>query len=95
MAQFVMLCLDKPASLALRMATREAHLAYVASHRDKLQAAGPLLDEEGGMRGSLFLLDVADIGVARALNAQDPYTLAGLFERVEIHPWRQSVGVPL
>ena len=29
MARFLLYCVDKPDSLALRMANREAHLAYV------------------------------------------------------------------
>jgi len=30
-----------------------------------------------------------------AFSAGDPYLLAGLFERVEIRLWRQSIGAPL
>ena len=32
MPHFALICIDKPASLALRMATREAHFAHVAAH---------------------------------------------------------------
>ncbi len=31
MANFALICIDKPNSLALRLATREAHFAYARS----------------------------------------------------------------
>jgi uncharacterized protein YciI len=92
MALFALMCFDKPESLALRMANREAHLAYVREHLAMIRAAGPFLDDLGEMAGSMFLLDAEDREAVRALNAADPYTLAGLFERVEIRGWRVSLG---
>lgn len=95
MARFLLLCLDKPDALALRLANREAHLAYVADNAGKVPAAGPLLDEGGQMKGSFFIIEAADRAAVEAFNAADPYRQAGLFERVEIHAWRQSVGTPI
>ena len=95
MARFLLLCVDKPGSVALRMANREAHLAYVAAHGDQVPAAGPLLDDEGQMKGSLLIIEAPDRGAVEAFSAADPYRQAGLFERVEIHAWRQSVGTPI
>lgn len=95
MARFLLFCLDKPDSLALRMANREAHLAYIAAHADQTPAAGPLLDDEGRMIGSLLVIEAADRTAAEAFSDADPYRRAGLFERVEIHAWRQSVGTPI
>jgi hypothetical protein len=95
MARFLLLCLDKPDSLGLRMANREAHLAYAAANADKAPAAGPLLDDEGQMKGSFFIIEADDRAAVEAFNAADPYRQAGLFERVEIHAWRQSVGKPI
>ena len=42
MALFVMICIDKPNALALRMATVR-HLAYVASRPGELKLGGPFL----------------------------------------------------
>jgi uncharacterized protein len=95
MARFLLLCLDKPNSLALRMANREAHLAYVAARGDQVPAAGPLLDDDGQMKGSMLVIEAADRAAVEAFSAADPYRQAGLFERVEIHAWRQSVGTPI
>jgi uncharacterized protein len=89
---FVLHCLDKPGALDLRMATREAHLAYVRPQADVLKLGGPLLDENGDMAGSLMILDVADRAAAEAFSANDPYTKAGLWQKVEINPFRVTLG---
>ena len=56
---------------------------YVAGLRDLLGDFRPR---------SLLILDVADQAAAEAFNRDDPYTQAGLFERVEIRPFRITVG---
>ena len=92
MALFMLACFDKPNSLDLRMATREAHLAYVREHIAAVKVAGPMLDENEAMAGSLFILDVADLAAAKAFNAADPYQQAGVFERVEARGFRATIG---
>jgi hypothetical protein len=92
MPLFVMFCVDKPGALDLRMATREAHLAYMGKQSGVVKVGGPMLDDAGGMAGSMLIVDVADKAAAVALNANDPYTLAGLWERVDIKPFRATVG---
>ena len=92
MANFVLPCIDKPASLALRLANREAHLDYVRGHPGFVRLAGPFLDAAGEMAGSLFIVEAEDSAAVEAFTASDPYALAGLFERVEIRAWRATVG---
>ena len=92
MPLFVLNCHDKPNALDLRMATREAHLAYVRPQLDILKLGGPLLDDQGDMAGSLMILDVADRAAAEAFSAGDPYTKAGLWSRVEITAFRATLG---
>jgi uncharacterized protein YciI len=92
MPLFVMTLIDRPGALDLRMATREAHLAYVRERLEMVKLAGPLLDAAGGMVGSLFIMEAPDQGAVEAFRAEDPYTKAGLFERVEIRPFRATVG---
>lgn len=94
MPLFVLYCVDKPNSLPLRLANREAHLAYVRGKADVVKLGGPMTDDAGDMAGSLLILDVADRAAAEAFTAADPYSLAGLFERVEIRPIRISLGQP-
>jgi uncharacterized protein len=92
MALFVLACFDKPNSLELRMATREAHLAFVREQAALVKVAGPMLDEAEGMAGSLFILDAPDRAAVEAFNAADPYQLAGLFGQVEIRGFKASIG---
>ena len=92
MPLFVLACYDKPNALALRLATREAHLAHVRAHMEGLKVAGPLLDEAGEMAGSMFIFEAEDAASVRAFNAADPYQTAGLFERCELRGFRATLG---
>ena len=84
------ICTDKKDSLDVRMANREAHLAYIGETGVVAQA-GPFLDAEGQMCGSLVILDVADMDAARDWAANDPYARAGLFADVRIEAWKKVV----
>jgi hypothetical protein len=92
MTTFVLMCVDHPDGLERRMAVRENHLAYVREHAAMLKVAGPLLNDAGEMAGSMFVLEAPDRAAVEAFTAADPYRLADVFERTEIHPWRISVG---
>jgi uncharacterized protein YciI len=93
MALFVLVCLDKPGALDLRMATREAHFAYAETTKAMIKMGGPFLDEAGDMAGSLIIIEAEDMAAARAWHEADPYKLAGLFESVDIRPWRSTFGM--
>lgn len=80
---------DKPGHLAVRMKNRPTHVEYLKSFGDKLHAAGPTLDAEGNMNGSLVILDFETPTEAEAFAADDPYAKAGLFEKVIIQPWKK------
>ena len=84
------ICTDKKDSLKVRMANREAHLAYIGDTGVVTQA-GPFLDADGQMCGSLVVLDVADMDAARAWAADDPYARAGLFSDVRIEAWKKVI----
>jgi uncharacterized protein YciI len=92
MTLYVLSCVDKADSQERRMAAREAHLAYVAENRAMVRIAGPYLDDDGRMIGSMFVMEAPDRAAVEAFSAADPYVLAGLFERVELRIWRVSVG---
>jgi hypothetical protein len=74
------------------MGAREAHLAYVRGFGDKLRLGGPMLDDNGDMAGSLVIMEAESRAEAEAFNAADPYTLAGLWERVDIKVLRATLG---
>lgn len=85
-----LICRDKPDALDIRMANREAHLAY-ARDSGAVVFGGPMI-EEGQMVGSLIVIEVADMDAARAFAAADPYARAGLFASVEIVEWKKVIG---
>lgn len=86
---FAIHCLDKPDALALRAATRPAHLDYVDGHGNAVFTAGPLLDLEGNPIGSLIIIETPDRRAAYHFAADDPYAKAGLFQSVAITEWRK------
>ncbi|MDE2465285.1 MAG: YciI family protein [Alphaproteobacteria bacterium] len=88
---FVISSIDRKDAGDLRMATREAHLAFVRAHED-VRLGGPFLDAAGKMVGSLIFLEADDIAQAQAFAAADPYTKAGLFESVTVMPWRATIN---
>jgi uncharacterized protein YciI len=92
MALFVLICVDHPNALERRMSVRAEHLAYVQANIAMVRLAGPLLSDAGEMAGSMFIIEAPDRATVTALNAGDPYTLANVFERVEIRPWKVTVG---
>lgn len=91
MPLFAVICRDKPGHIETRKANREAHLAYV-DQTGVVTLAGPFLDNDGVMCGSLVVLDVADHAAAQAWAAGDPYAGAGLFESVTIQAWKKVIG---
>ena len=86
-------CLDNETDGAeRRAATRPAHLEWVTTLGETCRMAGPLLSDDGKMVGSVFLMVADSPDAARALNAQDPYTKAGVFGRVTINETRWAFG---
>ena len=92
MPLFTLVCQDKADALNLRLATREAHLAYLAGFGDQLKLAGPLLDVEGRPSGSLLVFEAESLIEAERFAAGDPYAQAGLFEQVDVRGFRTVIG---
>ncbi|WP_299916195.1 YciI family protein [uncultured Roseobacter sp.] len=82
---------DRPGALPIRQENRPAHVAYLKSSA-VVQQAGPLLDDQGEMAGSLIVLDVADMDAASDWAAEDPYGKAGLFASVQLIAWNRVIG---
>ena len=81
---------DKPGALQTRLDNRSAHLAYI-EETGVVSQAGPLLDGDA-MIGSLVILEVEDLAAAQSWADNDPYAKAGLFQSVELIPWKKVVG---
>ncbi|WP_448950020.1 YciI family protein [Labrys neptuniae] len=91
---FVVQCEDIPNGLDLRLATRQAHLDYLKTQEAFIRAAGPFLDEQERMVGSMLVVDFPTEAEARTFAANDPYAKAGLFASTTIRRWRWSVKPP-
>lgn len=85
------LCHDKPGSLQTRLDNRDAHLAVVKTLGDRLFAAGPLLNADDDMIGSVLIIDFDNDDDANAFCEQDPYAKAGLFQQVTVTRWRKTL----
>ncbi|WP_419740616.1 YciI family protein [Ruegeria sp.] len=81
---------DKPGALQTRLDNRSDHLAYI-EETGVVSQAGPLLDGDA-MIGSLVILDVEDLAAAQSWADNDPYAKAGLFQSVELIPWKKVIG---
>ncbi|MBX3481280.1 MAG: YciI family protein [Caulobacter sp.] len=92
MALFVISWRDREGGLPIRLATREAHLAYVAARPGVVRLGGPYLSEAGEMAGSMLVIEAEDLAAAQAFHDADPYKAAGLFETSSVTPWRVTVG---
>lgn len=91
MPLFVLHCIDKPDSHALRAANREAHIGYFGQH-PATRLGGPFLDEAERPVGSMIIVEAPDAAAALAISQSDPYRLADLYERVDIRHWRRASG---
>jgi uncharacterized protein len=86
-----LICQDKPDALQTRLDNRAAHLAHIEAS-GIVEMAGPFLDTEGKMTGSLVVLTVETMAEAEAWAAADPYAKAGLFSSVTLKEWKKVVG---
>jgi uncharacterized protein len=94
---FAIIAYDKPGHLALRLAERDKHRAYlqgaIAEEGATVVFGGPLLDGAGvDPVGSLVVLEASSLEAAKAAAAKDPYVLAGLFATFDVVPWRFAIG---
>lgn len=89
--RIALICIDKPGAVQIRLDNRAAHLAHINAS-GVVELAGPFLDQQGQMTGSLIVLNVDGMAEAEAWAAADPYAKAGLFDNVTIREWRKVVG---
>jgi uncharacterized protein YciI len=85
--KFVILGFDGPDGAALRKIHRPAHLARMDAldSQGRVVLAGPLTDKTG----SLIVIEADSLAEAESFAREDPYTLHGVFKRVEVHPFTQ------
>jgi uncharacterized protein YciI len=84
---FVIIGHDSPRGAELRPKLRPAHLDKLRPlvEKGRVVLAGPFTDGSG----SLIVVDLESRDEAVALANRDPYTVGGVFERVEVKPFRR------
>jgi len=88
---YAVLTTDKPNSAAVRAKVRDAHLKYLDANMHRLLAAGALISDDGtGGHGSVFIVDTDERKEAEDFSAGDPFSQAGLFEKVTVTRWRKA-----
>jgi uncharacterized protein YciI len=83
--------------LSQRLQARPEHLARLTALRDegRLLLAGPCpaIDAEdpgpAGFSGSVVIAEFESLDAARAWADADPYVAAGVYQRVEVRPFRK------
>ena len=96
---YAIIGIDRPDSLPARLSARPAHLARLHALRDagRLILAGPFpaIDAEdpgpAGFSGSLIVAEFASLADAQAWADTDPYIAAGVYEKVDVRPFRQTL----
>jgi len=90
---YACICKDNPDTGDLRQQTREAHLEHLRGNAGAVVSAGPLLSDDGATPvGSLLIVEAESVDAALAMMESDPYAQAGVFERIEVYPWRWVLG---
>ncbi len=86
---FVIIGHDGPNGAALRPTVRPAHLENLRPlvESGRVVVGGPFTDGSG----SLIVADFENEAAAQAFMQTDPYVTQGVFERVEIKPFRKVV----
>ena len=92
---------DVPNSLPLRDKARPEHVARLKdlneAHRLILAGPNPAIDSnvpgDAGFTGSLIVANFKSLESAQEWAAADPYVKAGVYERVEVKPFKQVLPV--
>jgi uncharacterized protein YciI len=93
---FVAVCIDKADGQELRHCNRVAHLDYLRLNAQYIKTCGPFVAADGvTMNGSMLIVEAEDRKAAEAILARDPYRTAGLFQTIDIRPWRWVIGAPV
>ena len=71
------------------MKKRPLHLDYLKNNKKKILFAGPLLDEENNVKGSLIVINANTKSEVTKFYHKDPYFQSGLFEEIQIFKFKK------
>lgn len=85
---------DQPNGVEHRMAVRPVHLEHLKSIADKVVFAGALFDTDDKPKGSLMVIEAANLDEAKALAAADPFVTEGVFASYTVERWNWAINNP-
>ncbi len=89
--RFAALFFDDLNPAALDADLTKRHFDYLRDNSGAIVSAGGLRAEPGGpFRGSLWVIEAADLAEARRLADEDPYCLAGLRPDRRVFIWNHA-----
>jgi uncharacterized protein len=96
MANFMVYALGKPSRETARLAARDAHRARLREHDHPIRVmiGGPLLGDDGGMAGTMLVVEAESMDLVRRFADLDPYARADVYASVAIHPFNWALGNP-
>jgi uncharacterized protein len=86
---------DAPGQQEARQQARPAHrqrLREPGQHPIKVVLAGPTLDSQNQMNGTLLIVEADSQDHVKHFIEEDPYTLAGVYQSIEIRPYACGLG---
>lgn len=88
---WVIICVDKPGSEALRNEHLDAHRQYLAAHSHRLFFTGPQLSDDGARQiGSVFIVKADSRDEAQRFVEGEDLFRAGVFDSVTIRRIRRG-----
>jgi uncharacterized protein len=94
--QFVIIARDgmDAEAPARRQAVRPTHLEAIRPfvEQGNIALGGAILDDEGTMIGSVLIVEFPTRQEMNAWLSADPYVTNGVWNDVEVHPYRAAVG---
>ena len=92
---WIVSCLDKPNTAAIRDSVLQPHRDYLGSQKKILVLAGATQNDDGTQAiGSLFVVNVNSRAEAKAFSDGDPFTKNGTFASVTITRMRKGQWNP-
>lgn len=89
---YALIAHDRPNGLARRQEVRPEHLQHLDSLGSRLVLAGPFLDDNGDMTGSIVVIEAEDLKDAQATFNRDPFVVKGVFDSMTIKRWHLGIN---
>ena len=89
--QYIIKAYDGENMLEKRLAVRPRHLENMARIMEKVVCAGGILDDEGKMKGSVLILDLAGREELGEYLNSEPYITEHVWETVTAEPFNAVI----